>query len=134
MLINSYLPPFQLLHDEILPSVIHLISNKFGNYVVQKLMEHGTDEHRRSLAKVCHPGMLGLQFGWGVREIPKARARPKAGVMMSVIGERNSDPTQPKSSCRTKALKPPEPTSLGRSKATERALSATSIVKLTYKR
>lgn len=51
---------FELLHDEILPSVVHLMSNKFGNYVVQKLMEHGTPDHRKSLAKAMEGNVLSL--------------------------------------------------------------------------
>uniref|UniRef100_A0A7S1IZ30 PUM-HD domain-containing protein n=1 Tax=Eutreptiella gymnastica TaxID=73025 RepID=A0A7S1IZ30_9EUGL len=50
----------QLLHDEILPSVVKLMTNKFGNYVVQKLIEHGSPQQRKSLAQAMENSILSL--------------------------------------------------------------------------
>ena len=37
----------QALFDELLPEALKLMTDVFGNYVVQKLLEHGTEHHGR---------------------------------------------------------------------------------------
>lgn len=47
------------LADEVASSACHLSNHKFGNYVVQELLEHGTTGHRLSIASALYRGSRG---------------------------------------------------------------------------
>ena len=40
-----------MVFDALLPNALSLMTDLFGNYVVQKFMERGTDEQRAALAR-----------------------------------------------------------------------------------
>lgn len=50
----------ELIFNEILPESFNLMNDVFGNYVVQKLFEYGTDEHRSTLAEQLLGNVLKL--------------------------------------------------------------------------
>ena len=42
----------QMIFNEIMPHTYDLMVDVFGNYVIQKLFEHGAAEHRELLLKM----------------------------------------------------------------------------------
>jgi pumilio RNA-binding family len=65
-----------LVFKEILPHCLTLMVDVFGNYVIQKFFEHGTNEHKRVLGEklVSHVLELSLQM-YGCRVIQKVKFR-----------------------------------------------------------
>ena len=60
----------ELVMSEVLPSVRILRNDVFGNYVVQKLFEHGTARMRTQLRDTLEGEMLALSvqmYGWVIR-------------------------------------------------------------------
>jgi hypothetical protein len=49
-----------MVFGEIYPDAIPLMKDSFGNYVLQKLFEHGTMAHKKLLAAKMQPCMIGL--------------------------------------------------------------------------
>ncbi|KAI0054094.1 ARM repeat-containing protein [Auriscalpium vulgare] len=64
----------QVVFDEIVPgSALQLIQDVFGNYVIQKLFEHGTQAQRSRLAAVMETHVLALSTQmYGCRVVQKA--------------------------------------------------------------
>lgn len=50
------------MYDEILPNAKVLMTDVFGNYVIQKFFEVGTDEQVRGLAKTMEGNILALSM------------------------------------------------------------------------
>ncbi len=62
-----------MIFAEILPEANQLMTDVFGNYVVQKLFEHGTDEQRAILAEQLLGNVLKLTKSmYGCRVVQKA--------------------------------------------------------------
>lgn len=63
----------ELIFKEILPRAHTLMTDVFGNYVIQKVLEHGNPEHRDVIASILtgHAVQLALQM-YGCRVIQKA--------------------------------------------------------------
>jgi hypothetical protein len=51
-----------MVFEAILPTALSLMSDLFGNYVVQKFLERGTDEKRIALAKTMRGRVLMLSL------------------------------------------------------------------------
>ncbi len=51
------------LFDEVLPHARQLMTDVFGNYVIQKMLEHGDDEQRAVLAREMEGNVLSLSLG-----------------------------------------------------------------------
>lgn len=63
----------QAVFEEILPQAYSLMTDVFGNYVIQKFFEHGTPAQRRSLAGLLQGHVLALSLQmYGCRVIQKA--------------------------------------------------------------
>eukprot|EP00594_Rhizosolenia_setigera_P005553 CAMPEP_0178950368 /NCGR_PEP_ID=MMETSP0789-20121207/6612_1 /TAXON_ID=3005 /ORGANISM="Rhizosolenia setigera, Strain CCMP 1694" /LENGTH=985 /DNA_ID=CAMNT_0020631083 /DNA_START=193 /DNA_END=3150 /DNA_ORIENTATION=+ len=63
----------EIVMEEVLPSVALLRNDVFGNYVVQKLVEHGTPEMKAKLRDTLIGGMVPLSLQmYGCRVIQKA--------------------------------------------------------------
>ncbi|UZJ55167.1 hypothetical protein CBS101457_004487 [Exobasidium rhododendri] len=63
----------KLVFDELLPSSLVLMTDVFGNYVIQKLFEHGTPEMRAELVHQMQGHVLSLSLGtYGCRVVQKA--------------------------------------------------------------
>ncbi|EFJ40581.1 pumilio family protein, partial [Volvox carteri f. nagariensis] len=58
---------------EVVPRILHLMTDVFGNYVVQKFLEHGTPQHRACISKALHGHVLQLSLQmYGCRVVQKA--------------------------------------------------------------
>lgn len=64
---------FEFIFNEVLPQCMTLMTDVFGNYVIQKLLEHGTDSFRQQLCQKMegHVVNLSLQM-YGCRVTQKA--------------------------------------------------------------
>lgn len=63
----------KMVFDELLPSALGLMTDVFGNYVIQKLFEHGTTEMRLQLMNQMQGHILSLSLGtYGCRVVQKA--------------------------------------------------------------
>lgn len=63
----------QLVLKEILPSLCTLRNDVFGNYVIQKLLEYGTESIKRSLYATFQNEMIGMSLQmYGCRVVQKA--------------------------------------------------------------
>ncbi len=51
-----------MVFEAILPTALSLMSDLFGNYVVQKFLERGTEEQRKALAKTMRGRVLALSL------------------------------------------------------------------------
>ena len=59
--------------DEVLPRILTLITDVFGNYVVQKFLDHGALEHRLKLAGMLQGNVLSMSLQmYGCRVVQKA--------------------------------------------------------------
>ncbi|MEW5300517.1 MAG: hypothetical protein WDW36_003446 [Sanguina aurantia] len=59
--------------DEVLPMATHLMTDVFGNYVMQKFLEHGSPAHRLALASALRGHVLSLSLHmYGCRVVQKA--------------------------------------------------------------
>eukprot|EP00955_Chlamydomonas_euryale_P031002 325884-Chlamydomonas_euryale.AAC.1 len=74
---------------EVLPRVSQLMSDVFGNYVVQKLLEHGSDEHRSALVeKGLAGGVLQLSMQmYGCRVVQKALETLPVDGQCAIVAE-----------------------------------------------
>lgn len=48
--------------SEVLPRITSLMTDVFGNYVVQKFLEHGSQVHRLKVAEVLRGQVRGLRW------------------------------------------------------------------------
>ena len=66
----------QIVFDEIVPgSALQLIQDVFGNYVIQKLFEHGTQIQKGILASTMEGHILSLSLQmYGCRVVQKVRS------------------------------------------------------------
>ncbi|KAF7294896.1 PUM-HD domain-containing protein [Mycena indigotica] len=64
----------QSVFDEIVPdNTLHLIQDVFGNYVIQKLLEHGTQAHKDALVGAMEGHIIYLSSNvYGCRVVQKA--------------------------------------------------------------
>ncbi|WWC89804.1 uncharacterized protein L201_004730 [Kwoniella dendrophila CBS 6074] len=63
----------QTLFDEIMPNAYQLMTDVFGNYVTQKLFEHGDQRQKAALAKKMEGHVLDLSMQmYGCRVVQKA--------------------------------------------------------------
>ncbi|GLD99342.1 hypothetical protein PINS_up008061 [Pythium insidiosum] len=59
--------------DEIFPQALELMTDVFGNYVIQKFFDHGSREQQRLLVDLMRADMVGLAMQvYGCRVIQKA--------------------------------------------------------------
>lgn len=69
LLSNGFVPPARA---EILPEALQLMTDVFGNYVVQKLFEYGTREQISALAAQLDGNVLSLSLQmYGCRVVQK---------------------------------------------------------------
>ncbi|GIZ37021.1 hypothetical protein CKM354_000048400 [Cercospora kikuchii] len=62
-----------MVFNEIDPNAIPLMTDVFGNYVIQKFFEHGDQRHKKRLAKIMHGQVLSLSLQmYGCRVVQKA--------------------------------------------------------------
>lgn len=62
----------QMVFDEILPKALTLMTDVFGNYVIQKFFEHGSPEQKRRLAQELVGNVVPLTMQmYGCRVIQK---------------------------------------------------------------
>lgn len=62
-----------LVFVEVLPRALTLMTDVFGNYVIQKFFEHGTASQRRMLAQQLKGHVLALSLQmYGCRVVQKA--------------------------------------------------------------
>lgn len=62
-----------MVFTELVPSARSLMTDVFGNYVIQKMFEHGTDDQRAVLASQMEGQILALSLGtYGCRVVQKA--------------------------------------------------------------
>jgi len=52
----------QTVFEEVLPDALKLMTDVFGNYVIQKLIEHGTDEQAKILASCLTSRVVELSY------------------------------------------------------------------------
>lgn len=73
---------------ELLPHLSSLVTDVFGNYVVQKIFEHGSEEHKVLLAKSLQNDVLRLSLQmYGCRVVQKALEHLPMKWKLSLIGE-----------------------------------------------
>jgi hypothetical protein len=54
----------QMLFDEIIGSCLSLITDVFGNYVIQRFLDHGSEQQREVRTDGCtQQGMYGHMYG-----------------------------------------------------------------------
>ncbi|KAM3423391.1 hypothetical protein BST61_g824 [Cercospora zeina] len=62
-----------MVFNEIDQDAIPLMTDVFGNYVIQKFFEHGDQRHKKRLAKIMHGQVLSLSLQmYGCRVVQKA--------------------------------------------------------------
>lgn len=77
-----------LIISEVLPAVHRLRNDVFGNYVVQKLFEHGTDDMRSQLKKSLEGEVLGLSTQmYGCRVVQKAVEKVNDNDLIDLLSE-----------------------------------------------
>eukprot|EP00554_Chaetoceros_debilis_P004644 CAMPEP_0194088042 /NCGR_PEP_ID=MMETSP0149-20130528/27571_1 /TAXON_ID=122233 /ORGANISM="Chaetoceros debilis, Strain MM31A-1" /LENGTH=887 /DNA_ID=CAMNT_0038771603 /DNA_START=247 /DNA_END=2910 /DNA_ORIENTATION=+ len=77
-----------LIIAEVLPSVHLLRNDVFGNYVVQKLFDHGSNEMRSKLKRSLMGEMLGLSTQmYGCRVVQKALERVDDDDLIELLAE-----------------------------------------------
>lgn len=63
----------EVVFEALLPNALSLMTDLFGNYVVQKFMERGTDEQRAALARSMRGRVFALSLDmYGCRVVQKA--------------------------------------------------------------
>ncbi|KIJ44073.1 hypothetical protein M422DRAFT_30606 [Sphaerobolus stellatus SS14] len=82
----------QAIFDEIVPkNTLHLMQDVFGNYVIQKLFEHGTQGQRARLAQTMEGHILQLSMQmYGCRVVQKAIEYLPSEKQVSVVKELKS--------------------------------------------
>ena len=72
------------MFDEILPNCLQLMTDVFGNYVVQKLFEHGSQAQKAILAKQMEGHILSLSLQmYGCRVVQKVRVSKQIDTFYS---------------------------------------------------
>eukprot|EP01079_Euglenida_sp_SAG-EU17-18_P009557 gene9557-1718_t len=78
----------ELVFQEVLPVVIGLSQDLFGNYVVQKLIQHGTDSHRKQIANSLKGQVIALSLQpYGCRVLQKALEFSDANLYQTMTEE-----------------------------------------------
>uniref|UniRef100_A0A0C9RL39 TSA: Wollemia nobilis Ref_Wollemi_Transcript_12836_4336 transcribed RNA sequence n=1 Tax=Wollemia nobilis TaxID=56998 RepID=A0A0C9RL39_9CONI len=87
---TSNLEEKALVFQEVLPQASTLMTDVFGNYVIQKFFEHGTDQQRKELANqlVGHVLNLSLQM-YGCRVVQKALEVVDVDLQTQLVSELN---------------------------------------------
>lgn len=81
------LDELKVAFDEVQPRILALMTDVFGNYVVQKFLDHGSEQHRLKLAGHLKGNVLSLSLQmYGCRVIQKALEVRQSGGVRS--GER----------------------------------------------
>jgi hypothetical protein len=78
----------QLIFDEIAPSAPSLMTDVFGNYVLQKLFEYGTPDQCETLAALLtgQAVLLSMQM-YGCRVVQKALEYVNTQRLITIVGE-----------------------------------------------
>lgn len=86
----------QLIFDEIIPSAPALMTDVFGNYVLQKLFEYGTPDQCESLAILLkgQSVQLAMQM-YGCRVVQKALEYVGTPRLIELVQEFESPPVSP---------------------------------------
>lgn len=80
------------LFDELLPDALRLMTDVFGNYVVQKLIQHGSKEQCEALGRTLTGRVVELSFQmYGCRVIQKALERVTSEQQAELISELRPD-------------------------------------------
>ncbi|KAJ1889405.1 mRNA binding protein puf3 [Kickxella alabastrina] len=78
----------QMVFSEILPSARQLMTDVFGNYVIQKLFEHGSQPQRHMLANQMEGHILTLSLQmYGCRVVQKALEHVLVEQQLSIVRE-----------------------------------------------
>lgn len=78
----------QLMFDEIIPAANNLMTDVFGNYVLQKLFEYGTPDQVESLAQLLQGQAVQLSMQmYGCRVVQKALEYVGATRLVSLVAE-----------------------------------------------
>ncbi len=81
-----------LIISEVLPSVHMLRNDVFGNYVVQKLFDHGSIEMKSKLKRSLEGEMLNLSTQiYGCRVVQKALEQVSDADLIDLLGEFHDD-------------------------------------------
>ena len=85
---NSDLPERQILFDAIMPHIAELMCDIFGNYVVQKFYDIGTDEQKRVLCSVLHGRVVEMsKNAYGCRVVQKALETTPRDAQLEMCAE-----------------------------------------------
>ena len=83
----------QLIFDEIIPSAYLLMTDVFGNYVLQKLFEYGTPDQCENLAALLSGQCVHLSMQmYGCRVVQKALEYVSTPRLLSLVSEFESPP------------------------------------------
>jgi pumilio RNA-binding family len=83
----------QLIFDEILPTAQSLMTDVFGNYVLQKLFEFGTPDQCESLARLLTNQCVQLSMQmYGCRVVQKALEYVGTDRLIAIVGEFENPP------------------------------------------
>lgn len=78
----------QLVFDEIVPSATSLMTDVFGNYVLQKLFEFGTAEQCEALAVLLQGQAVNLSMHmYGCRVMQRALEYVGTSKLLELVGE-----------------------------------------------
>lgn len=78
----------QIVFDEVLPSAHSLMTDVFGNYVIQKLFEFGTPDQCETLAALLMGQAVPLAMQmYGCRVIQKALEYVQTPRLIALVGE-----------------------------------------------
>jgi pumilio RNA-binding family len=85
----------QLIFDEIIPSAHLLMTDVFGNYVLQKLFEYGSPEQCETLAQLLtgQSVQLAMQM-YGCRVVQKALEYVSTQRLIALVSEFESPPVR----------------------------------------
>lgn len=78
----------QFIFERIFPHAQQLMTDVFGNYVIQKFFEHGTQEQRNELASAIKGSVMTLALQmYGCRVIQKALESISLDLQMELLKE-----------------------------------------------
>jgi len=85
---NSDLPERQILFEAIMPHIAELMCDIFGNYVVQKFYDIGTDEQKRVLCSVLRGRVVEMsKNAYGCRVVQKALETTPRDAQLDMCAE-----------------------------------------------
>lgn len=78
----------QLVFDEVIQHTYSLMTDVFGNYVIQKFFEHGSTEQKNRLASAIKGNVLNLALQmYGCRVIQKALESIDSAQQLEILKE-----------------------------------------------